>query len=209
MKFDDVGIFFDRDGTINTEVDFLSDPDELELIPGAADVIHEANTLGLKVFVITNQSGIARGKLTEQDLTAVHKRLEHLLAQKKAHIDSIYYCPHHPDSGKPPYNTACDCRKPGTGMLKKAVEEFHVDLSKSFVVGDRCVDMKAGENAGCSSILVLTGYGSTEKDECLANGRVDFVAEDVQEAWTYIKNILMKRKNGDIGSIKHAKESKC
>ena len=104
MKFDDVGIFFDRDGTINTEVDFLRHPDELELIPNSARAIREANELGVKVFVITNQSGIARGFLSEQDLEAVHRRLSSMLAREKAHIDEIFFCPHHPEFGMPPYN---------------------------------------------------------------------------------------------------------
>jgi D-glycero-D-manno-heptose 1,7-bisphosphate phosphatase len=112
-----VGIFFDRDGTINTEVDFLRRPDELELIPKAAQAIREANSLGLKVFVITNQSGVARGLLTEADLGTVHDRLHTLLNSQGVRIDAIYYCPHHLDFEKPPYNILCDCRKPDIGML--------------------------------------------------------------------------------------------
>lgn len=193
MKFENVGIFFDRDGTINTEVDFLSDPDDLELIPGAARVIHEANTLGTRVFVITNQSGIARGFLSESELHSIHERLTKLLAKEKAHVDAIYYCPHYPDSGASPYNIVCDCRKPRTGMLTRARDEFHIDLAKSYVVGDRCVDIMAGEKAGCTTILVLTGYGTAEKEECLGRARVDYVAADVKDAWKYIKKDLSQR----------------
>ncbi|HLF19775.1 MAG TPA: HAD family hydrolase [Bacteroidota bacterium] len=205
MKSEDVGIFFDRDGTINAEVDFLSDPDELTLIPGAAEAIRGANRLGMRVFVITNQSGIARGLLTEKDLEKVHKRLEELLLKHRAHIDAIYYCPHHPEFGKPPYNVSCDCRKPGTGMLTTAAREFGIDLSKSFVVGDRFVDMKAGENAGCKTILVLTGYGAAEKQECLARARVDHIAEDAFSAWKFIKHAVIRQ---EIHASKNHKRMK-
>lgn len=190
MKFENVGIFFDRDGTVNTEVDYLSSPEELELIPGTAEAIREANQLGVKVFVITNQSGIARGLITEQDLRNIHSRLEKMLSRHGAKIDAIYYCPHHSESGLPPYNVVCECRKPGTGMLRTAAKEFGVDLSRSFVVGDKLVDVMAGENAGCTSILVLTGYGISEKEDCLKETNVAHIAEDASAAWQFIKKQL-------------------
>ncbi len=193
MKQDQVGIFFDRDGTINTEVDFLRNPDELELIPKSAQAIREANELGIKVFVITNQSGIARGFLTEDDLSAVHSKLKELLKPHRAHVDAIYYCPHHPELGNPPYNIRCHCRKPDTGMLRKAEREFHIDLRKSFVVGDRCVDVKAGLNAGCTPFLVLTGYGKTEQRECRETAGTHHTADDAYDAWLHIKKILKQR----------------
>jgi D-glycero-D-manno-heptose 1,7-bisphosphate phosphatase len=190
VKRKQVGIFFDRDGTINTEIDFLRKPEELKLIPKAVDAIREANDSGLKVFIITNQSGIARGFLTENDLAVVHKRLVELLKKQHAHVDGIYYCPHHPEYGKPPYNVACQCRKPNIGMLKKAEIEFNLDLKNSFVVGDRCVDAKAGKKAGCTTFLVLTGYGVTEQNECAVNAEVDYVVDDAYDAWLQIKGIL-------------------
>ncbi len=194
MKHKQVGIFFDRDGTINTEIDFLRKPEELELIPKSVDAIREANESGLKVFIITNQSGIARGFFTEHDLAAVHKRLADLLKKQHAHIDAIYFCPHHPEYGKPPYNVACQCRKPDIGMLKKAETEFNLDLIKSFVVGDRCVDVRAGRRAGCTTFLVLTGYGMTERYECATNADVDYVVNDAYDAWLHIKGILNHQK---------------
>ncbi|TSA22599.1 HAD-IIIA family hydrolase, partial [bacterium] len=103
MKVDQVGLFFDRDGTLNTELDFISRPGELQLIPDAARAIREANEFGVKVFVITNQSGIARGLFTETDLVAIHQKLVAVLAQEGARVDAIYYCPHHPEYGKTPY----------------------------------------------------------------------------------------------------------
>jgi len=177
---------------LNTEVDFLSRPDDLQLIPNAARAIREANTLGVKVFIITNQSGIARGLLSESDLARVHERLRQKLADDRAHVDGIYYCPHHPEYGGAQYKKQCTCRKPKTGMLTKAAREHGIQLKGSFVVGDRCVDMLAGENAGCGTVLVLTGYGVTERDECLASARVDHVAPDAYRAWQYIKQRLQK-----------------
>ena len=195
MKFEDVGIFFDRDGTINTEVDFLRNPDDLELIPEAGRAIREANELGVKVFVITNQSGIARGILTEADLKAVHERLIALLDREGAKVDEIYFCPHHAEFGFPPYNVVCDCRKPKAGMLLQAANKYRLRLADSFVVGDRFVDMKAGESAGCGTVLVLTGYGTAEREECIAKARVDHVAADMYRAWGYIRKQLMQRQH--------------
>ncbi len=188
MKLAEVGVFLDRDGTINTEVDYLSRPEDLQLIPHAAKAIREANRLGVRVFVITNQSGIARGLLTEHELARVHRRMEQLLAEKGARLDGIYYCPHHPDYGEPQYRKTCTCRKPKTGMLQQAAREFEIDLKASFVVGDRCVDMMAGERARCGTVLVLTGYGATEQEECVSSTRVDHVAPDIYAAWKYIKS---------------------
>lgn len=187
MKLNDIGLFLDRDGTINVEVDFLTKPEEIQLIPGAARAIREANELGLKVCVISNQSGVARGLLTEAQLGLIHKRFRDLLAEQGANVDEILYCPHHPDVGVPPYRKVCTCRKPNTGMLRKAADEFGIDLKKSFVIGDRCSDIQAGEKAGCGTVLVLTGYGEFERADCEKVARVDFVASNLYEAWGYIR----------------------
>ncbi|MCU0454048.1 MAG: D-glycero-beta-D-manno-heptose 1,7-bisphosphate 7-phosphatase [Bacteroidetes bacterium] len=182
------GLFLDRDGTINTEVDFLRTADEVRLIPGAARAIREANHAGFPVVVMTNQSGIARGYLTEDDLARVHVRLRELLAVEGAHVDAIEYCPHHPTAGRPPYHVECDCRKPGTGMLRRAAERLGIDLVASYVVGDRCVDMEAGRRAGCRTVLVLTGYGETEREECLQRLTIDHIAPDLYAAWSFIRH---------------------
>ncbi|MBI2620091.1 MAG: D-glycero-beta-D-manno-heptose 1,7-bisphosphate 7-phosphatase [Ignavibacteriales bacterium] len=187
---EEVGIFFDRDGTINVELDYISDPDKLELVPGAAKAIREANEFGVKVFVITNQSGVARGLYTEHDVEAVHTRLRKTLADHGAHLDAIYYCPHHPEYGTPAYRKVCTCRKPKTGMLQEARKSFRIDLSKSYVVGDKCTDIEAGRTAHCGTVLVLTGYGAAEAEDCGKAGGADHVAKDIYAAWHYIrKNI--------------------
>jgi D-glycero-D-manno-heptose 1,7-bisphosphate phosphatase len=208
VKVDQVGLFFDRDGTLNTELDFLSRPEELQLIPNAARAIREANEFGVKVFVITNQSGIARGLFTETDLAAIHHRLVSMLTREGARIDAIYFCPHHPDYGKTPYKRNCSCRKPKPGMLRKARSEHGVRLSQSFVIGDRCIDMQAGRAAGCRTALVLTGYGAVEREECLRARSVDFVARDAYEAWIQVKDILLHREHSRMRHHRSSLESK-
>lgn len=183
-------LFLDRDGTINVEAEYLSDPDRVELIPGSAEAIREANEAGIRVIVITNQSGVARGLHSEADVLAVHRRLEELLAAHRARLDALYYCPHHPDVGSPPYRKVCNCRKPKTGMLEQAAKSHGIDLASSFVVGDKCSDIEAGRNARCGTVLVLTGYGRIESGLC----RPDHVADNLYAAWHHIRGILQSRK---------------
>ena len=181
-------LFLDRDGTINEEVDYLSSVNQLRLIDGSAEAIREANQLGLKVFIITNQSGIARGMLTEHNLKEVHTKLLELLNDNNAHVDAIYYCPHHPDAIESQYRKDCDCRKPNIGMLTKAQNEFNIDLKKSFVIGDRAIDIQTGNNAGATSILVLTGYGKEEQRLLRQHdARADYIAENLYDAVQYVK----------------------
>ena len=190
-----IGIFLDRDGTVNEEVDFLSSPDKLSLIPRSADAIRQANELGIKVFIVTNQSGIARGLLTEQQLAIIHQTLTERLQHENAFIDAIYYCPHHPEIGKPPYRMHCDCRKPNIGMLTRAATEFSVDLNESFVVGDRMIDIQTARAAGSTGILVLTGYGKNELRLCETNHlAIDYVAENLFDAVRYIKQKVRAKK---------------
>ncbi len=187
-----VAVFLDRDGTINEELNFIRRPEELVLIPGAADAILTLNQRGVVTCVISNQSGVARGFLTEKDLIPIHARLEEELARSGAHVDRIAYCPHHPTEGIPPYNTTCRCRKPGTGMLDDAANALRIDLARSFVVGDRLTDVQAGKNAGATSVLVLTGYGRQALSELEANGEVqpDCIAEDLSAAVEYITQLI-------------------
>lgn len=193
VKAGHVGLFFDRDGTLNTEVDFLSRPEELQLIPHAARAIREANEFGVKVFIVTNQSGIARGIFTETDLAKIHERLIAMLAKEGARVDAIYFCPHHPGYGTTPFERDCSCRKPKPGMLNQARKDHDIRLSQSFVIGDRCIDMQAGKSAGCRTALVLTGYGAVERDECVDARTVDLVATDAYDAWKQIRNLLVEQ----------------
>ncbi len=176
-------IFLDRDGTINEELNFISKPENLFLIPKSAEAISEMRKMGFKIFVITNQSGIARGYFELQDLENINKKLIELLYEKKTFVDKIYFCPHIDENN-------CECRKPKIGMLKKAEREFGIDLKKSFVIGDRFVDINAGQNANAISILVLTGYGDeTRKIANENNIQIEHIANDLYESLEIIKKI--------------------
>jgi len=174
------GLFLDRDGTINVEVDYLSNPDDLQLIPGAAAAIRRARDAGFVVIVVTNQSGIARGILTPLDLAAIHARLDNMLAAEGAEVDDYFACPHHPEIGSETYRKTCDCRKPSPGMLIEAAEKHDLDLSRSAIVGDSMRDLKAGRRAGIPArYLVATGKGMSKKDELEAD---DHFVADIGEA---------------------------
>ena len=188
------GLFLDRDGTINEEVDFLSSPHHVRILPHAAEAIREANALGFKVIVVSNQSGVARGIFTEKELAEVNAKVLELLERDGAHIDALYYCPNHPDGTVAPYNIDSDCRKPKTGMLMRGVKEFNIDLSRSFMVGDRATDIQAGNNAGATSILVLTGYGKEQLNRIREeNVPVEHVAENLLDAVRYIKTLQFQK----------------
>ena len=192
-----IGIFLDRDGTINREVEFLKSPSELELIPRSADAIRELNSCGWKVFILTNQSGVARGILSEETLAVVHAALLDMLRKENASIDAIYYCPHHPEFGESPYRKDCDCRKPRTALLERAAKEFDLDLERSFVIGDRMIDAQTANNCRATSVLVRTGYGKEEIALCRANGvRVDFIADDLYAALPFVKHALRLEEAG-------------
>ena len=152
-------LFLDRDGTVNVEVHYLSQPEQLELLPTVAKTISAVNALGIAVVIVTNQAGIARGYFPEHRLLAIHERLQRMLAEQNARIDGIYFCPHHPTAGQGRYKAVCDCRKPMPGMLRQAASELGLDLTRSLMVGDRESDLEAGAGAGCQTALVTTGYG--------------------------------------------------
>lgn len=190
-----VGVFLDRDGTLNVEVDYLRTPDDLHLISGAAQSVRRLNDAGVITCVISNQSGVARGFLTEEDLEPIHAKLRSELFLSGATIDRIYYCPHHPTEGLPPYNVVCACRKPKPGMLLEASREFNIDLKRSYVVDDSVVDMKAGNAVGATTVLVLTGYGKKSADQCKTeNVPVGFIADSINEAVEFILDHLKGEK---------------
>ena len=177
-------VFVDRDGTINVDVDFLSTPSQIQLISRSAEAIRELNVRKIPVIVITNQSGIARGMYTEDDLLAVHAEMDRLLAAEGASVTEYFYCPHHADDGIGPYKVDCECRKPKPGMLLTAAKKYGIDLSRSFVIGDKCVDMQAGRAVGATTMQVATGYGVKEKNLCSSSR--DFFAVDLYNAVRYI-----------------------
>ena len=167
-------IFIDRDGTLNEEVDYLHRPEEAVLTRDAGRAIATLNARGIPVVIVTNQAGIGKGKFGWDDYEAVMVRLNELLAKDGAHIDGAYVCPFHPMARDEYQHEDHPERKPNPGMLLRAAEEYDIDLSRSWMIGDKDIDLEAGRNAGCRVALVRTGYG-TEVDPALA----DVVAEDL------------------------------
>jgi D-glycero-D-manno-heptose 1,7-bisphosphate phosphatase len=135
--------FLDRDGVLNVDHGYAYQPHELDWVAGAQQAVRLLNEAGFTVIVVTNQSGIARGMYTESDLQAFHAHMQEGLRAQGAHIDAFYHCPHHPDGTVEGFAIACDCRKPGIGMLKQAAREWPIDLTRSFLIGDRDGDMEA------------------------------------------------------------------
>ena len=159
-------IFLDRDGTMNVSKGFISNADDLELIPGTIEAIKAINKSGALAIVITNQPVIARGECSFEELHNIHNKLKTLLGEKGAFVDDIFYCPHHPDKGfegeVPELKFDCECRKPKTGMINEAVDKYNIDLSKSYMVGDSTMDLELARNAGVKSVLVDTGFAGND-----------------------------------------------
>jgi D-glycero-D-manno-heptose 1,7-bisphosphate phosphatase len=189
-KRDGIAVFLDRNGTINEECGYLNHVDRLRLIDGAADAVKLFNQHGLKTIIVSNQSGVARGYFPETMLNALHEKLRGLLEERGAKLDAVYYCPHHPSAGEPPYRQSCDCRKPNLGMIRRAEKQFSVVPRLSYMVGDKLSDVEFGRNAGCKAILVLTGYGKGEWEynRSKYSANPDYVARDVLDASQWIIN---------------------
>jgi D-glycero-D-manno-heptose 1,7-bisphosphate phosphatase len=155
-------IFLDRDGTLAHEVGYVNHPSRFQLYPWAVDAVRLINRAGLLAVVVTNQAGVARGYFPESVIGEVHAALHAAMAAGGARLDGIYYCPHHPEVGEPPYRADCDCRKPRPGLVRRAAAELGADLSRSFVVGDRHGDLRVAWSVGARGVLVKTGYGLGE-----------------------------------------------
>jgi len=155
-------VFLDRDGTINEESNYLWRIEDFSFIEGAAEAIGLLKGAGFLVVVVTNQSGIGRGLYDETDLERLHSHMQDELRRKGTEVDACYFCPHHPEHGTGEYGVECDCRKPLPGMLLKAADDLCIDLSVSWMIGDKLADMEAGRLAGCRTMLVRTGYGAAE-----------------------------------------------
>ena len=168
-------VFLDRDGTINKFNDFITSPDEFELIDGVAEAIKRINSLGFLTIVITNQPVIARGEVDFETLDLIHMKMETELGKHGAYIDDLFFCPHHPDRGFPgerqEYKINCDCRKPKPGMILAAAEKYNIDLSCSYMVGDDMRDVKAGIAAGCIPVLLKSNSEKSETIENVGNVR--------------------------------------
>lgn len=163
-------IFVDRDGTLIEEVNFLSRVEDLRLFPFTSKALNLLKSEGFLIIVLTNQSGIGRGIYTESDMHGIHDEIQRRL---DGVIDSFYFCPHLPDSG-------CECRKPGTGMVRNACKDFEIDLGRSWMIGDKKLDTETGINAGVGSAMVMTGYGRVHVAEL--DAEPDITSEDLLDA---------------------------
>jgi D,D-heptose 1,7-bisphosphate phosphatase len=150
-------VFLDRDGTINKDIGYLYKIEDLELLPGVIQAIKILNDSGFLVIVITNQSGVARGYYSEMDIKLLHNYINNILNEYGANIDAFYYCPHHPEKGIGKYKVNCNCRKPKPGLIENAIEEFKIDRSKSYMVGDKKSDVEAGKNANLKDSYLIDG----------------------------------------------------
>jgi D-glycero-D-manno-heptose 1,7-bisphosphate phosphatase len=179
--------FLDRDGTINIERGYVTRPEDLVLIDGAAAAVRSLNEAGLLVVLVSNQSGVARGLMGEDDMARVHERLEELLAAEGAVLDGAYYCPNYSEGPEDRFTRDTSCRKPRTGMLEQAARDLDVDVAASFMVGDHSTDIEFANRAGLTAVLVMTGHGREERSETEREDlSIAHVARDLREAVAWI-----------------------
>ena len=179
-------IFLDRDDTIIEDPGYISSPEQVRLLPGTAQAIMQLKQMGYKLVVVSNQSGIARGMFTEDDLTHIHARMKELLATEGAYLDQIYYCPYHPEGVIEKYRKESDLRKPNPGMLLTAAEEMDIDLGQSWMIGNAYHDTTAGKRVGCRTILLNLPPG-TIKTPKPTDPSPDFKAVNLKEAANIIR----------------------
>ena len=194
-------LFLDRDGTIIRQFPSTANRDEekrayitelnqVELLEGSADAIAKARKRGYKIIIVTNQSAVARGWLTEEKMKDIEAHMYDLLKKEnpEAVIDDSYFCPYYADGAVEKYKIDSPDRKPGTGMIMKAKEKYDIDLQNSYMIGDSFSDVKCGFNAGTRTILVLTGYGEIALQKCLDEKlKINFIADNLFEAVKYLE----------------------
>jgi D,D-heptose 1,7-bisphosphate phosphatase len=177
-------VFLDRDGVLIEEAGYLDRIDRLRFFPYSVDAVRLLNRGGFAVIVATNQAGIARGFFDQAFVEETHRHISEVLKKGGARIDGFYYCPHHPEGSVEGYRRTCDCRKPQPGLLKKAAADHHLDLTRSFIVGDRVHDLEAGAAVGAKGVLVRTGYGC--RDEARCGSRAAMVTDNLMDAVSWI-----------------------
>jgi len=198
MSYLRTAVFLDRDGTVTVERGHVTDPDDLELIAGAAEAVRSLNSAGLLVVIVSNQSGVARGLMTEVELARIHKRLESLLASKGARLDGAYYCPNYEGGSVPGYIEDSSCRKPSTWMVERACADLSIDGGSSFVVGDQATDIELASNAGIPGVLVMTGKGERAEKRLQERGiPVARRARDLSDAVDWILSSVAQREEQD------------
>ncbi|MBQ9361093.1 MAG: HAD-IIIA family hydrolase [Lachnospiraceae bacterium] len=173
-------VFLDRDGVINEEIGFITRLEGLHIFPYVRDCIKELHGLGYYVIIISNQSGVARGYLTEEELNIIHDHIK-----SETDVDAIYYCPYYKDGVVEKYRRDSNLRKPGIGMIQQACKDYDIDMSESLMVGDRATDIKTGQNAGIQTILLESGYGTARLEEDI---RPDYVMNDLRDVVEVLRN---------------------
>jgi D-glycero-D-manno-heptose 1,7-bisphosphate phosphatase len=179
-------VFLDRDGTLIEEAGYLDRLERLVFFPFSVDAVRLLNQAGMAVVIATNQAGVARGIFPESFVAEAHAYLRDRLAAGGATVDGFYYCPHHPDGTVAAFRRACDCRKPGDAMLRRAAADLGIDLARSTVVGDRWHDIEAGRRAGTRTVLVRSGYGRTEEQRPKPGVAPDTITDNLIEAVSWI-----------------------
>lgn len=174
-------VFFDKDGTLIRNIPYNADPDLIALEPGACEAVAQLRRHGFALVLVSNQSGIARGMFAETAMGGIRHRLETLLENP---FDGFYFCPHHPEGNNPPYNRACECRKPLPGMLLHAAEELELSLHHSWMIGDILHDVEAGNRAGCKTILINNGNETEWEDG--AYRKPHYIAANLNDAVAWI-----------------------
>ena len=184
------GVFLDRDGTIIEEVGYLDRPERVEFYPWTVESVRALNRAGLGVFVVSNQSGVARGFFGDDVVDQVHRRMDEMLEAGGARIDAYYYCPHHPDGSVRELAKVCECRKPARGLVDRAIAEFGVNPESSFVVGDRWLDVGLARTVGARGVLVRTGYGEREERRAPDGAAADAIVDNLIAASSWILSRL-------------------
>lgn len=175
-------MFLDRDGVLTVEKGYVCRTEDLEIFPYAAECVRQIHEKGYLAIVVTNQSGVANGLFTEEKLREMNGYL-----MQETGVDTVYYCPHHPEGKVPGYAVKCRCRKPGTGMFEEACQDYVIDIKNSFMVGDRASDILMGRNAGLKTVLLESGYGTARLEEDV---RADYEFENLSE---FVKVLLYRK----------------
>jgi len=181
-------IFVDRDGTLAHEVGYVNDLSRFRLFPWSVEAVRLINRSGFLAVMVTNQAGVARGYFPEPAVHEVHEGLKAALIDGAVRLDGVYYCPHHPQAGQPPYRQDCECRKPRPGLLTRAAADLGIELGRSWVVGDRLGDLQVAWAVGARGAMVRTGYGRGELRHHAPSWprQPDLVAEHLLEAVSLI-----------------------
>lgn len=188
MSIKKPAVFIDRDGTVNEQMGYINHPDRFIILPHVAEAFRVLNKNEFLAIIVSNQSGVARGYFPIELVEHIHALMKESLMREGASVDGIFFCPHYPKGNVREYSIECECRKPKTGLIKKACEHFDIDLSRSYVIGDHYTDMELAERAALKGILVKTGYGKGVIEYNLPEMKFtpSYIAEDLLDAVKWI-----------------------